>query len=34
MTPPLSVGHGPPERKPVMTIDELLTDVDRDRAER
>jgi hypothetical protein len=34
MTPPLSVGHGPPERKPVMTIDELLTDLDRDRADR
>ena len=27
MTPPISVGRGPPERKPVMTIDELLTDL-------
>jgi antitoxin (DNA-binding transcriptional repressor) of toxin-antitoxin stability system len=34
MTPPISVGRGPPERKPVMTIDELLTDLDRDRAHR
>jgi hypothetical protein len=34
MTPPISVGRGPPERKPVMTIDELLTDLDRDRADR
>jgi len=24
MTLPISVGKGPPERKPVMTIDELL----------
>ena len=34
MTPPISVERGPPERKPVMTIDELLTDLDRDRADR
>jgi antitoxin (DNA-binding transcriptional repressor) of toxin-antitoxin stability system len=34
MSPPISVGRGPPERKPVMTIDELLTDLDRDRADR
>ena len=34
MTPPISVGRGPPERKPAMTIDELLTDLDRDRADR
>jgi antitoxin (DNA-binding transcriptional repressor) of toxin-antitoxin stability system len=34
ITPPVSVGRGPPERKPVMTIDELLTDLDRDRADR
>jgi antitoxin (DNA-binding transcriptional repressor) of toxin-antitoxin stability system len=34
MTPPISVGRGPPERKPVMTIDELLTDLDRGRADR
>ena len=34
MSPPISVGRGPPERKPVMTIDKLLTDLDRDRADR
>jgi antitoxin (DNA-binding transcriptional repressor) of toxin-antitoxin stability system len=34
MSPPILVGRGPPERKPVMTIDELLTDLDRDRADR
>jgi antitoxin (DNA-binding transcriptional repressor) of toxin-antitoxin stability system len=34
ITPPISVGRGPPERKPVMTIDELLTNLDRDRANR
>ena len=34
MMPPISVGRGPPERKPVMTIDALLTDLNRDRADR
>lgn len=34
MTPPISVGRGPPVRKPVMTIDELLSDLQRDRADR
>ena len=34
MTPPISVGRGPPTRKPVMTIDELLSNLQRDRAER
>jgi hypothetical protein len=34
MTPPISFGKGPPERKPVMTIDELLSDLQRDRADR
>jgi hypothetical protein len=34
MTPPISVGKGPPERKPVMTIDELLSNLQRDRADR
>jgi hypothetical protein len=34
MTPPVSVGRGPPARKPVMTIDELLGDLQRDRADR
>ena len=34
VTPPLSVGQGPPARKPVMTIDELLGDLQRDRADR
>jgi antitoxin (DNA-binding transcriptional repressor) of toxin-antitoxin stability system len=33
MTPPISVGKGPPERKPVMTIDELLSNLLRDRAD-
>jgi hypothetical protein len=32
MTPPISVGKGPPERNPVMTIDELLSNLQRDRA--
>jgi len=27
MTPPISVGRGPPQRKPVMTIDELLSNL-------
>jgi hypothetical protein len=34
MTPPISVGRGPPARKPVMTIDELLSNLHRDRADR
>jgi antitoxin (DNA-binding transcriptional repressor) of toxin-antitoxin stability system len=34
MTPPISVGRGPPARKPVMTIDELLNNLQRDRADR
>jgi antitoxin (DNA-binding transcriptional repressor) of toxin-antitoxin stability system len=34
MTPPVSVGGGPPARKPVMTIDELLNNLQRDRADR
>jgi antitoxin (DNA-binding transcriptional repressor) of toxin-antitoxin stability system len=34
MTPPISVGHGPPQRRPVMTIDELLSNLQRDRADR
>ena len=34
MTPPISVGRGPPPRKPVMTIDELLSNLQRDRADR
>ena len=34
MTPPISVGRGPPARKPVMTIDELLNNLQRDRAAR
>jgi antitoxin (DNA-binding transcriptional repressor) of toxin-antitoxin stability system len=34
MTPPTSVGRGPPARKPVMTIDELLSNLQRDRADR
>jgi antitoxin (DNA-binding transcriptional repressor) of toxin-antitoxin stability system len=34
MTPPVSVGRGPPARKPVMTIDELLNHLQRDRADR
>ena len=34
MTPPISVGRGPPPRKPVMTIDELLKDLQGDRADR
>jgi antitoxin (DNA-binding transcriptional repressor) of toxin-antitoxin stability system len=34
MTPPLSIGRGPPERKPVMTVDELLRNLQRDREDR
>ena len=34
MTPPISVGRGPPPRLPVMTIDELLRNLQRDRADR
>jgi len=34
ITPPISVGHGPPARKPVMLIDELLSHLQRDRADR
>ena len=34
MTPPISVGRGPPQRKPLMTIDELLSNLQRDRADR
>jgi antitoxin (DNA-binding transcriptional repressor) of toxin-antitoxin stability system len=31
---PISVGRGPPPRQPVMTIDELLRNLQRDRADR
>ena len=34
MTPPISVGRGPPARKPVMTIDEVLNNLQQDRADR
>ena len=34
MTPPVSVGGGPPVRQPVMTINELLGDLECDRADR
>jgi antitoxin (DNA-binding transcriptional repressor) of toxin-antitoxin stability system len=34
MTPPLSARHGSPPRKPVMTINELLGHLQRDRADR
>jgi hypothetical protein len=34
MMPPISVGRGPPARKPVMMIDELLSNLARDRADR
>jgi antitoxin (DNA-binding transcriptional repressor) of toxin-antitoxin stability system len=34
MTPPISVGRGPPGRKPVMRIDELLLSLQRDRTDR
>jgi hypothetical protein len=34
MTPPISVGRGPPARQPVMNIDELLSNLRRDRTDR
>jgi antitoxin (DNA-binding transcriptional repressor) of toxin-antitoxin stability system len=34
MTPPISVGRGPPGRKPIMKIEELLRHLQRDRADR
>jgi antitoxin (DNA-binding transcriptional repressor) of toxin-antitoxin stability system len=34
ITPPISVGREPPPRKPMMTIDELLNNLQRDRADR
>ena len=34
ISPPVSVGHEPPARKPVMKIDELLSNLQRDRADR
>ena len=34
MTPLISVGRGPPPRQPVMTIDELLRNLQRDRGDR
>ena len=34
ITPPISVERGPPPRKPVMAIDELLSNPQRDRADR
>jgi antitoxin (DNA-binding transcriptional repressor) of toxin-antitoxin stability system len=34
LTPPLIAGSGPPPRKPVMTLRELLQDLQRDREER
>jgi antitoxin (DNA-binding transcriptional repressor) of toxin-antitoxin stability system len=34
MTPPISIGRGPPPRKPVMMIGELLSNLQRDRADR
>ena len=34
ITPPVLIGREPPARQPVMTIDELLSDLQRDRAER
>jgi antitoxin (DNA-binding transcriptional repressor) of toxin-antitoxin stability system len=34
MTPPLSVGSGPPPRQPIMTIGELLGELQRERADR
>jgi antitoxin (DNA-binding transcriptional repressor) of toxin-antitoxin stability system len=34
MTPPMSIGRGPPPRKPVMTIDELLSKLQHDRGDR
>jgi antitoxin (DNA-binding transcriptional repressor) of toxin-antitoxin stability system len=34
MTPPIAVGRAPPLRKPIMRIDELLSDLQRDRSDR
>jgi antitoxin (DNA-binding transcriptional repressor) of toxin-antitoxin stability system len=34
MTPPTSIGRGPPDRKPVTTIDDLLSNLQRDRTDR
>jgi antitoxin (DNA-binding transcriptional repressor) of toxin-antitoxin stability system len=34
ITPPISIGRGPPARKPVMMIDELLSNLQHDRADR
>ena len=34
LTAPIDGGRGPPPRKPVMTIDELLSNLQRDRADR
>jgi antitoxin (DNA-binding transcriptional repressor) of toxin-antitoxin stability system len=34
ISPPVSVRRGPPARKPIMTIDELLSNLQRDRADR
>ena len=34
LTPPVSVGRGPPARQPVMTIATLLNDLQNDRADR
>jgi antitoxin (DNA-binding transcriptional repressor) of toxin-antitoxin stability system len=34
MMPPMSVGRGPPPRKPVMRIDALMADLQRDRTDR
>lgn len=34
ITPPVLIGHNPPARKPVMTIDQLLGNLQRDRADR
>lgn len=34
ITPPILIGRDPPGRKPVMTIEKLLRDLQRDRADR
>jgi antitoxin (DNA-binding transcriptional repressor) of toxin-antitoxin stability system len=34
ITPPVLVGREPPERKPIMRIDDLLNNLKRDRADR
>ena len=34
LTPPISVGRGPPPRQPVMKIDALLNNLQSDRADR